>query len=222
MAESGDAALTKPVTTHERTGAPDHETIAALQLRSVPAGLFALDALVKEAQVRIRFAGDVDPSRYLIVMDGDLANVEVGLARAAEAAGSDVLETLLLANAHHLLRAGLAGTLAPVAVPSAQEATIGVLQCHTVLGTIAAVDRALKAADVELVRLRIATHLAGHGHAVVCGEQFDVQEALLAAENTMQNGVVVDTRLIPRAALETFLAAAQRAPGPRPLAPLDP
>ncbi len=198
------------------------DTIAALELRSVPSGLFALDALVKEALVRIRFAGDIDPSRFLLVFDGDLAAVDAALQRAVEIAQADVLETLLLPRAHYRLRAALAGTTTPPDEGAGSEATIGVLQCHTVISTIAATDRALKAAEVTLLRLRLATLLGGQGHAVVCGEQFDVQEALNAAERTEQAGVQVEVRLIPRAASETFIAAAQRAPGPRSLMPLDP
>ena len=202
------------------TSQPD--TIAALELRSVPSGLFALDALVKEAEVGVRFAGDIDPSRFLIVLDGALANVEVALQRAIDVAGDDLLETLLLPRAHGLLIAALNGHLQAPESPAQRELTIGVLQCHTVIATLAATDRALKAAQTSLLRLRLATELAGQGHAVLCGEQFDVQEALTAAATTDNPGVEVSTRLIPRAASQTFLAAAQRAPGPRPLTPLDP
>lgn len=197
------------------------ETIAAIELRSVPSGLFALDALAKEAQVRVRFAGDIDPSRFLIVIDGPLADVEAALLRAIAAAGSEVLETLLLPRAHRWLIDGLGGKFQAPAAPAAREQTLGVLQCHTVIATIAATDRALKAADVALLRLRLATDLAGQGHAVFCGEQYDVEEALAAASKTDESGVGVETRLIPRAASETFQAAAQRSPGPRPLKPLD-
>lgn len=197
------------------------ETIAALELRSVPSGLFALDAIVKQAHVQIRFAGDVDPSRFLIVFDGTLGDVEAGLDRGIEAGGDDVLETLLLARAHHTLRLALSGAFTAPAAPASSESTLGILQSHTTISTIAATDRSLKAADVSLLRLRFATHLAGQGHAVLCGEQFDVEEALAAACTTEQTGVTIETRIIPRAASETFFAAAQRGPGPRSLSPLD-
>ncbi len=201
---------------------PITDTVAAIELRSVPSGLVALDALVKEAIVTVRYAGDIDPSRFLIVFDGALADVEAALLKAIDVADVDVLETLLLPRAHPRLRAGIGGDFTPPTGPADREWTIGVLQCHTVIATIAATDRALKAAECALLRLRIATDLAGQGHAVVAGEQFDVEAALEAAIETAEVGVAVETRLIPRAAIETFLAAGQRASGARPLRSLQP
>ncbi len=197
------------------------DTLAALELRSLPAGLAVLDALVKEVEVSLRFAGDVDPSRFLLVFEGDLASVEVGLERAIEVGGGDVLESLLLPRAHAALRGALAGQLTAPAGPAGEEQAIGVLQCHTIIATLAATDRALKSAEVALLRLRLATELAGQGHAVVCGEQYDVEAALEAASREAGAGVVVETRLIPRAAVETFTAAGQRPLGHRALRPLE-
>jgi len=197
------------------------DTIAAIELRTVPSGLATLDGLVKQARVRIRFAGDIDPSRFLVVFDGPLGDVEEALDRAIEIGAGDTLETLLLPRAHPRLRAGLSGELTPIEGPANDEWTLGALQCHTVISTLAAVDRALKAADVVLLRLRVATDLAGQGHAVLAGEQFETEAALYAARETADTGVAVETRLIPRAAAQTFVAAGQRRLGPHRIKPLD-
>ena len=198
------------------------ETLAAIELRTVPSGLVALDALVKEAHVRVLYAGDIDPSHFLVVFDGALADVEAALRKAVHAGAVDTLETLLLPRAHALSRAATGGEFSPPGPPSEDEQAVGVIQCHTVLGILAATDRALKAAEVALLRLRFATDLAGQGHAVVSGEHFDVAAALEAAAAESEPGVTVETRIIPRAAAETFAAAAQRAAGPRPLRSLEP
>lgn len=209
-------------------GAPNNlnepltETLAGIELRSVPSGLFALDALVKQAEVRLRFAGDIDPSHFLVIFDGALADVETALERATEVGGPDTLETLLLPRAHADLLNAVSGRLVPPDAPRDAEHAVGVLQCHSVLGILAAADRALKAAEVRLLRLRIATDLAGQGHAVVAGEQFDVEAALQAASEYAPAGVHLEARLIPRAAAETFAAAAQRAPGVHALRALQP
>lgn len=197
------------------------ETLAAIELRTVPSGLVALDALVKEAEVRVRFAGDIDPSHFLVVFDGQLADVEAALQRAIAVGGADTLETLLLPRAHADLRAATGGEFAPPGPSAKAECAVGVLQTHTVLGIIAATDRALKAAEVALLRLRFATDLAGQGHAVIAGEHFDVAAALAAAADPT-GGLAVESRIIPRAAVETFAAAAQRQSGARALRPLEP
>ena len=201
--------------------AADHATLAAIELVDVPSGLVALDALVKEAEVALYFAGDIDPGRFLIVFGGDLASCEAGLAKAIDGGRSDVIESLLLPQAHLLLRAALSGALTQPSVASEAQAALGILQCHTPTGTLAATDRALKAAEVSLLRLRFATDLAGMGHAVLAGEQADIEAALEAAEHGAPAGVVVRCRQIARPAQEVYAAAGQRPQGPRALRPLD-
>lgn len=199
----------------------DPETIAALELRSVPAGLVVLDALAKAASVDVRFASDIDPGRWLVIFDGPQGEVEASLAKAVEVAADDLLQSLLLPAAHRGLRAALRGELARPERAAASEASLGALECHTVLATLAATDRALKAADVELLRLRLATHLGGGGHAIVAGEQADVEAALAAASDGAEAGTSVLVRCVPRAAPETVAAAAQRPAHGRTLRPLE-
>ncbi|HAN32327.1 MAG TPA: hypothetical protein DCQ06_12090, partial [Myxococcales bacterium] len=78
-----------------------------------------------------------------------------------------------------------------------------------------------KAADVALLRLRLATDLAGQGHAVITGEHFDVEAGLQAATQDAGAGVAIETRLIARAASLTFDAAAQRPYSRRKIRPLE-
>lgn len=186
----------------------------------MPAGLCALDTLVKEAEVTVYFAGDIDPGRFLIVFGGDLAGSETALARATLDAGRDVVESLLLPFAHARLRAALVGELSSEA--ATEGLSLGILQCHSPTSILAAVDRALKAAEVSVVRLRFASELAGQGHCVLCGDQHDVEAALSAAETGAPAGVVVRSRRIARPAPEVYAAAAQREPCPRRLRPLEP
>lgn len=199
-----------------------HDTLAAIELVSVPAGLVALDALVKEAVVELVFAGDIDPSRFLVVFGGDVASCEAALRRAVQEVAGEVTETLLLPQAHERLRAALHGQLATAQEVADRQESLGILQCHTPISTIAAVDRALKAAEAQLLRLRFATELGGQGHAVLSGDQHDVEACLQAAVDGAAAGVVVLARRIARPAAEVYLAAAQRRVAPRALAALEP
>ncbi|MBI5608357.1 MAG: BMC domain-containing protein [Deltaproteobacteria bacterium] len=202
--------------------ATEHDTLAAIELISVPAGLCALDALVKEAPVHVIFAGDIDPGRFLVVFGGDVASCEASLQRGAAEVPGEVTETLLLPFAHERLRAALHGHLLTSAEAQTRQDALGILQCHTPIAILAAVDRALKAAETQLLRLRFATELGGQGHAVLAGDQHDIEAALIAAETGAPAGTVVQTRRLARPAVETCDAAAQRLGGARALSPLEP
>jgi microcompartment protein CcmL/EutN len=200
----------------------DHEPLAGIETLSVPAGLVALDGLAKEAAVEVVFAGDIDPSRFLVLFCGDLSAVESALQRAIADAGTELAETLLLPRAHQGLRAALHGQLLTPTEAQQGEQAVGLLQCHTVLGTLAAVDRALKAAPVQLMRLRLANELAGQGHAGFAGDLYDVEASLEAARAGVPAGVTLSTRQIARPAPEVYAALAQRPFGARSLRPLEP
>ena len=196
--------------------------LAGLDLLHVPAGLWTLDALCKQAHVQVLFAGDIDPGRFLIVLAGDLADVDMALQRGIAAAGETLVESLLLPHAHEALLAALLGTFDdPQRILTAEDA-LGTLHVHTPLTLLAVLDRALKAADVGLLRVRLASELAGQAHAVLAGAQFDVEAAILAAQSGLPSGVVLQSRLIPRPAPEVVAAACQRAPGARTLRALEP
>ncbi len=196
--------------------------LAGLDLLHVPAGLAALDAVCKEAQVAVLFAGDIDPGRFLLIITGDLASVEAALHKGILDAGDALLESLQLPQAHDGLLAALHGQFADPAQVLRDEDALGTLHAHTPLTLLAALDRALKVAEVGLLRLRLASELAGQGHAVLAGEQFAVDAALHAAQLGLPSGVVLQSRLIPRPAAEVVAAACQRGLVARPLRPLQP
>lgn len=196
--------------------------LAGLDLLDVPTGLWTLDAVCKQAHVQVLFAGDIDPGRFLIVLSGDLAGVETALTQGIAAAGEGLLESLLLAHAHEGLLAALTGAYDNAEAILAAEDALGTIQTHTPFLLLATLDRALKAANVGLLRLRLASELAGQGHAVLAGAQTDVEAALLAAGTGLPSGVQLRTRLIPRPAPEVVVAACQRPVGARTLRALEP
>jgi len=178
--------------------------------------------MAKEAAVTVRWAGDVDPSRFLIVLTGDLSGLESSLGRGLALCGDRLVDHVLLARAHDRLLAGLEGQLATRADITAGQLALGTVETHTVCGIVRATDRALKAAPVSLVRLRFATHLGGQGHSVLAGDQSDVEAALEAARQGEEAGITMDTTLIPRPATETADAAALGRDAYRAFSPLGP
>ena len=71
--------------------------IGLLEFGSIVAGIVAGDAMVKASPVRSLFVGTVHPGRYLVLVGGDTASVEVAL----EAGGTNtVVDSLFLPDVH--------------------------------------------------------------------------------------------------------------------------
>ena len=154
------------------------DALALLELGSVARGYRALDALVKEAPVRVLEANLIEPGRFLILTGGGVAEVEAAHRVGRAIAGEDLLDQLVIPFAHPSLWAGLAGALAVDDID-----TIGIVEGSSIAAVLEACDRALKDADVNLCGLRIANGLGGKGFFVICGAQ-DAVEAAVATSAT--------------------------------------
>ena len=156
-----------------------------LDIEDIPRGLFALDMLVKEARVDVLSAGTVQDGRYLILFGGEVEPVQRSFARAKEAAGRDVTDSMLLPHAEERVAPAIMD--GKVRWPAPGD-TLGVMQNGTAPTLLRAVDAALKGALVDLVQLRIGDGLGGKAIATLWGETHDVEAALELAKETAMSG----------------------------------
>lgn len=172
--------------------------LALLDIRDVPLGLRALDALSKEAPVQVLAAGTVQSGAYLIMFAGELEPVERSYFRALEIANGAVADRVLLAHAEERILPAI--TQQAIRWPSPGD-TAGIVQTGTPPTLLRAIDAALKGAQVDLVELRIADGLGGKAIATLWGETHDVEAALSLANQAIARGVGdrCSTTIIPNA-----------------------
>ncbi|PIE20212.1 MAG: hypothetical protein CSA66_00960 [Proteobacteria bacterium] len=159
--------------------------VAMIDVGVIPAGLKALDALLKEAEVEVVAAGTVQSGRYLILFGGDVEPVERAFLKARQAAGRAVRDSVLLPYAEERIVPALYDGV--VRQPAAGD-TAGVIQTASPPTLLAAVDAALKGAWVELVELRASDGLGGTAVATLWGETHDVEAAIELAELAISRG----------------------------------
>lgn len=172
-------------------GAP--AAVAVLELDSIARGLVVADAMVKRAPVRLLRADPVTPGKLVIVVTGEVADVDEALEAGREAAGVAEIDVLFLPGAHPALVPALDGVRVPPI-----EAALGVLELSTVAATLRAADAALKTADVELVALHLARGIGGKGYFVLTGEQDAVEAALDGALEATDPACHVGRELVAR------------------------
>lgn len=156
-----------------------------LDIADIPAGLLALDGLVKEAHVDVLSAGTVQDGRYLILFGGEVEPVQRSYERASESAGRSVTDGVLLPYAEE--RIAVAVMEGAIRWPAPGD-TLGVLQNGSTPTLLRAVDAALKGALVDLVQLRVGDGLGGKALATLWGETHDVEAAVELAERDASQG----------------------------------
>ena len=149
--------------------------LALLEFSSIAAGIQAADAMVKRAPIDVIRAGTVQPGKYLVLIGGQVADVEESLAAGREVSGAAavLVDVVYLPQVHPEVVEAIGGGR----VPRVTDA-LGVIETTTVAAAIHAADAGIKGAEVRLVEVRLANGLGGKGIVLFSGLVADVEAAV--------------------------------------------
>lgn len=170
--------------------------IAIVEFDSIAAGIFTGDAMVKSSPVSSIYAGTVHPGRYLVLVTGDTASVEVALETGREAGADSVIDSIFLPAVHDDV---VAAIVSSVEAADFDGDASGIVETDTVASVVEAADAGVKAAAVSLPAIRLADGLGGKGYAVFTGPVAEVEEAVeVAVERLSPTGHLVRYVIIPQ------------------------
>ncbi len=151
--------------------------IAMIEFSSIAAGTFAADAMVKEAPVEILRVGTIHPGRFLMLVGGMIASVELAYRAGIRAGTPQVLDDVFLPDAHADIVEAIGGA-------TRSEATDAVLtlETSTSAAIVRAADAVAKGALVTLQELRLGDGLGGKGFARFAGLRADAEAASETAQ----------------------------------------
>ena len=147
--------------------------LGLLELESIAAGIEVGDAMAKRAPLEVLRAGTVHPGKYLVLVGGEVADVEEALDAGRELGGLSVRDTTFQPSIHPHVVDGARGTRL-----GAEAEALGIIETATVAAIIRAADAGLKGARVRLLELRLADDLGGKGYLLFGGEVTDVEAAV--------------------------------------------
>ncbi len=176
----------KSVQSVDSTLAPP--ALALLEFHSIAAGIEAGDAMVKRAPVERILAGTIQPGYFLVLVAGEVADVNEAVDAGVATGGEALRDQLLLPNVHSGVVAALRGARAPGSVGAADA--LGIVETETVAAAIQAADAGLKGAEVALSQLRLGDGLGGKGLALFTGLVSDVEAAVAIGGDVVAPHVV--------------------------------
>lgn len=166
-------------------------SLALLEFSSIAAGIQSADAMVKRAELAAIHIGTVQPGRFLILIGGEVAEVEEALKAGLEIAPDCLADHVFLPGVHKdVVRAITAGRITDSAD------ALGIIETRTVPSAIHAADRAVKGAQVQLAEVRLADGLGGKGLVFVTGQVSDVEAALDLASAALLPGHIIRRTVI--------------------------
>ncbi len=164
--------------------------IALLEFDSIAAGIEAGDAMVKRSPLDVLLAGTVQPGKYLVLVGGQVADVEEAVDAGRQVAAQHLLDEVFLADIHPRVVEALVGTR----MEGSGEA-LGIIETATVAAVIEAADAGVKGAVVTLREIRLADGLGGKAYLLFDGEVGEV-EASVDLGTARIPGQVLGSRVI--------------------------
>jgi microcompartment protein CcmL/EutN len=147
--------------------------VAVLELDSIAVGIEAGDAMAKRAPIDVIYAGTVHPGKYLVLVGGQVADVEEALAAGTAVAGGATLDVVLLPDVHPDVVAAMRGERR-----TGGGEALGVIETPTVASLVDAADAGVKGAAVRLLEMRLADGLGGKAYLLFGGTVADVEAAV--------------------------------------------
>ena len=168
-------------------------SIGLLELNSIAIGIQTGDAMLKAAFVDLLRASTICPGKYIVLVYGSVDAVRASVKAGRECGGENVVDHLIIPNIH------------PSVIPAIAAATdvqvvnaVGVIETFSAASSIVAADLAAKAADVELIEVRLANGIGGKSFVVLTGEVAAVQASVAAGSaHPSEQGLLVKSVVIP-------------------------
>ncbi|HEY6136981.1 MAG TPA: BMC domain-containing protein [Thermoanaerobaculia bacterium] len=184
--------------------------LAVIDYEDIPAGVYAVDRILKKAPIAFVRAGTVTRGRYLVLFGGSTASTKESLEEALATTPTAVIDHAFLPDIHPALYDAVFGAR------HRSSGSLLILETDTASSIVRAVEAAVKGTPVELIEVRLSdTGLAGKGIALLAGTLHDIDAAAtLAAAGTPGGGPprVFSHRIIaaPHDVLERDITAATR------------
>jgi len=168
--------------------------LALIEFNSIAVGIQAGDAMVKKAPIASIKAGTVQPGKYLVLITGQVAEVDESLQAGVEWGDQAVIDTVFLPQVHPAVVKALSGDRVEGVGPA-----LGIIETSDVAATIQAADAGVKGAEVTLREIRLADGLGGKAFCLFQGEVQDVEAAVeIGVDSLPAPGVLVNQVVIPQ------------------------
>ena len=150
--------------------------LAVLEYDEIPAGIYAVDAILKKAPIAFLRAGTVTHGRYLVLFGGSTASTYESLQEALSRTPTSVIDHSFLPDVHQALFDGVFGK------KRKSGGSLLIVETTTAASIVRAVEAALKGTPVELLEVRLSdAGLWGKGVAIMAGSLPDIEAAALLA-----------------------------------------
>lgn len=168
------------------------KSIGLVEIKNVSKGIVVTDEMLKSAGVTLISSGAVCPGKYVTMVGGELSAIRAAVQRAELISEDAMLDKFVIGNLGDNVYDAVCGT-----AKVENKRALGIIETFTAASAILAADAAVKAGDIELVEVRIATGMGGKCFVTMTGDVADVRAAVEAgARFAAEQGYLINTEVI--------------------------
>lgn len=169
------------------------DSLGLIELTSIAAGFQTADAMLKASDVELMLSRSICSGKYMVMVRGDVAAVEAAVASGVSAARFSVIDSFVIPNLHEAVFPAISGSSKVEAMDA-----LGIVESFSVASLIEGADAAVKAANVQLIEIRLAMALGGKAFVTLTGNVAAVETAVeVGARVVGQKGMLVNKVVIP-------------------------
>lgn len=167
--------------------------VGMVETNCIAKGIEAADIMLKAADVNLLSAQTACAGKYVVIISGDVAAVKASVAAGAAGAEETLVDSMEIPNIdEQVLKA-----VSACGEPKNFEA-LGIVETFSLVSALLCADAAVKAADVELIEIRLGRGLGGKSFLTLTGDVAAVRHAIESAKSDEQvKGMITRTVVIP-------------------------
>ena len=167
--------------------------VGMIEGTSIPLGVLAGDQMVKTADVTLVTAQPICAGKYIVAVSGSVSAVTSAVEAGVKAAGSTLVDSLVCPNVDERVIRALGG-----ACDVENVKALGVLETFSLVSAVVAADIAVKAAQIELIEVRLGRGMGGKSFVMFTGDVAAAEAAMRAAEAAeATKGLISSSVVIP-------------------------
>ena len=168
-------------------------SIGLIELTSIASGFLACDAMLKAADVDLILSRSICSGKYMVMVRGEVASVEAAVAAGLAGTRFSVIDSFVIPNLHEQVFPAIAGSNKVETLEA-----LGIVESFSVASLIEGADAAVKAANIQIIEIRLAMALGGKAFVTLTGNVAAVESAVDAAAQIVgQKGMLVNKVVIP-------------------------
>ncbi|MDR3560368.1 MAG: BMC domain-containing protein [Negativicutes bacterium] len=176
--------------------------IGLLEIQNVTRGIQVADTMLKAANVELVLAQPFCPGKYIVMVSGDVGAVQSAVRAGKSLSAGCVVDEFVLPNIHTSVFPALSGCN-----EIKELKALGVIESYSVASAITAADAAVKAAQVELIEIRLARGMGGKAVVLLTGDVGAVTAAIRTGSDVIREGGFLIDQLVIAAPHKTLRQA---------------